>query len=97
VSKPEDSNIIRLHTAPHNSHDNGVDCSDIVRIIRWGQPSNMEDYAQESGRAGRNGKPASGSIWRENGQTLLRHHEAVFYQHHIGLKKVYISRFSQIR
>ncbi len=41
----------------------GIDCPDIVRIIHWGLSSNMEDYAQESGRAAKNGKPAEAVLY----------------------------------
>ena len=33
----------------------GVDCVDISRVIHWGPPSTLEELAQETGRAGRNG------------------------------------------
>ena len=33
----------------------GVDCRDIRRIIHWGPPREIEDYVQETGRAGRDG------------------------------------------
>jgi len=38
-----------------NAFGLGVDCSDITRIIHWGPPSTLEELAQETGRAGRNG------------------------------------------
>jgi superfamily II DNA helicase RecQ len=31
----------------------GIDCQDIRCIYHWGPPSNLETYAQETGRAGR--------------------------------------------
>lgn len=34
----------------------GVDFPDIDQIIHWGPPSNLEQYAQEVGRAGRGGQ-----------------------------------------
>ena len=37
----------------------GIDCSDLRRVIHWGLPSTIEDYVQETGRAGRDEKMAS--------------------------------------
>ena len=36
----------------------GIDCSDIERIIHWGMPGSLEQYVHETGRAGRDGRPA---------------------------------------
>lgn len=36
----------------------GVDCQDIRTIIHWGVPSDIEQYVQETGRAGRDGLQA---------------------------------------
>lgn len=36
----------------------GVDCPDIRQIIHWGVPEDMETFIQETGRAGRDGKPS---------------------------------------
>lgn len=41
----------------------GIDCPDIGQVIHWGLPSNIEDYAQETGRAGRNGQPAEAVLF----------------------------------
>ena len=41
----------------------GVDCQDIARVMHWGAPSTLEEYIQETGRSGRNGKPAKGILY----------------------------------
>ena len=41
----------------------GVDCQDISRVIHWGIPSTTEEYIQETGRSGRNGKPSVGMLY----------------------------------
>ena len=43
---------IRLVVAT-TAYGMGVDCPDIRRIIHWGSPSTIEEYVQETGRAGR--------------------------------------------
>ena len=42
----------------------GVDCPDIRRIVHWGLPSNIEEYVQETGRAGRDGKDAEAVLYK---------------------------------
>ena len=47
----------------------GVDCADIRQVIHWGLPNTVEEYVQESGRSGRDGRSA----------------EAILYQGKVGL------------
>ena len=37
----------------------GIDCPDISKVIHYGPPDNIEQYVQETGRAGRNGESAT--------------------------------------
>ena len=42
----------------------GIDCPDVRHIIHWGVPEDTETCIQESGRAGRAGKPAIAIIMK---------------------------------
>ena len=59
----ESGSILRLLIAT-TSFGMGIDCQDIRRIIHWGAPSTLEEYAQETGRAGRDGEPAVAILYR---------------------------------
>ena len=41
----------------------GIDCPDIRRVIHWGVPNTVEEYIQETGRAGRNNAKAESIIY----------------------------------
>ena len=37
----------------------GIDCPDIVNVIHYGPPANLEQCAQKTGRTGRNSESAT--------------------------------------
>ena len=41
----------------------GLDCPNVRCIIHWGAPEDLETYIQETGRAGRDGLPASVTLF----------------------------------
>lgn len=41
----------------------GIDISDIGSIVHWGIPSSLEEYVQETGRAGRDGSQAVATLY----------------------------------
>ena len=45
----------------------GIDCPDIRQIIHWGLISNIEDYVQEMGRAGRDGSNSTALLYGSKG------------------------------
>ena len=41
----------------------GLDCPNVRRVIHWGPSSDVEQYLQETGRAGRDGLPAQAILY----------------------------------
>ena len=64
----------------------GVDCQDISRVMHYGAPSTLEEYIQEMGRAGRNGKPARGELYVKGRKKYITYD-----------MKRYIENFSECR
>ena len=44
----------------------GVDCNDIREVIHWGPPGDIEEYVQQSGRAGRDGEQSYAALLHGN-------------------------------
>ena len=41
----------------------GLDCPDVRRIMHWGPSTDIEEYLQETGRAGRDGSPSTATLF----------------------------------
>jgi len=65
--KPEIDNIICT-----NAFGMGIDIPNVHLVIHWMQPESVEDYLQEVGRAGRDGKPSIALIFKSRNDTGLR-------------------------
>ena len=59
----------------------GIDCPNVRKIIHWGAPDDIEFYLQETGRAGRDGLPASAILY-PSGDTL--HNTDTFMKDYIS-------------
>lgn len=58
----------------------GIDKPNIWHVIRIGVPENISVWVQESGRAGRDGNPATATIFYEEGDT---DHAAAWIKDHV--------------
>jgi len=55
-----------------NAFGMGLDVPDVRLVIHWMQPESVEDYLQEFGRAGRDGKPSIALIFKSPNDIKLR-------------------------
>ena len=61
--------IVRVVIAT-SSFGMGIDCSDIHRIIHWGTPQDIEQYVQETGRAGRDDESSEAMLQPKTRHTI---------------------------
>ena len=59
-----------------NAFGMGLDIPNIRVVVHWVQPESTEDYLQEFGRAGRDGKPAYAVIFKNRGDVGIRKYMA---------------------
>lgn len=55
-----------------NAFGMGIDIPDIRVVLHWAEPGSVEDWAQEFGRAGRDGRPSLAVTWDWPGGRSLR-------------------------
>ncbi|XP_065884181.1 ATP-dependent DNA helicase RecQ-like isoform X2 [Dysidea avara] len=55
-----------------NAFGLGFDCADITRIIHWGSPNTLEELAQQTGRAGRDGSHSEAILYKKSGKHTSR-------------------------
>jgi len=54
----------------------GIDVPNVRAVIHWSQPESVEDYLQEIGRAGRDGRPAVALVFKQERDTALLEYRA---------------------
>ena len=64
-SLPNSSSVLRIIVATI-AFGMGLDCPNIRRVIHWGPSADIESYLQETGRAGRDGRPAKATLYFTN-------------------------------
>ena len=75
LTTPKKREVIESFSAPNGNlrvviattaFGMGIDIADICQIINWGLPSTLEEYVQETGRCGRDGRPSVARAYTGN-------------------------------
>lgn len=66
----------------------GINFPDIRYIIHWGQPRNLLDYHQQSGRAGRDSKPSNVIIVYHGQQASFCEQDVKEFVHALGCYRI---------
>lgn len=67
-----ESRPIVNHIICTNAFGMGLDVPDVRLVIHWQQPASVEDYLQEFGRAGRDGRQSVAVVFTETGRRATR-------------------------
>ncbi len=76
----------------------GVDCPDVRQVIHWGVPDDTEMYIQESGRAGRDRRPALALLLKNSNDLKYTSNEMKNYCSNTNnlCRKTILFRFSKL-
>ena len=77
-----------------NAFGMGVDCQGVRSVIHWGPPRDLEEYLQEIGRGGRDGKPTQAHLYYDKKSLVTCDHSMHEYCRSTTCRRHFImSRF----
>ena len=88
--------IVRVVFAT-NALGMGVNMAGVNTIIRYGAPSSIDDYFQESGRAGRSGDQASSVVYWKPVQCPLRKEPETIHEIEVNAVRQYLENCTSCR